>query len=235
MDVPPFPSFTKKWHTTAYDAVDFKLPALSAAGKNVIITGGGSGIGAATALRFAQAGASSVNILGRRGDVLNSTKASIESSVLNAKVYTHIVDVTRKDSIEAAFGAIHASVGKIHVFVANAGYLPANELVKDAESIDWWKSFEINMLGSFLTTQAFLKIKAADSTLVSVASALSHVSFGPGNSSYGASKLAGIKFFAEVQLENPDVKVVSMHPGVIGTDMSKKNGAEGMDDGTIYS
>lgn len=104
-------------------------------------------------------------------------------------------------------------------------------MVEDAGSTDWWKGFEINLLGSFLTTRVFLKIKAADSTIVSVASALSHVSFLTGNSSYGASKLAGMIFSAEVRTQNPEVKVVSIHPGVIGTYMSKKNGAGGMGNG----
>jgi NAD(P)-dependent dehydrogenase (short-subunit alcohol dehydrogenase family) len=231
MSTPALPSFTKKWHSTAYEALDTSLPSLSAAGKNIVITGGGSGIGAATALRFAQAGASSISILGRRADILESTRSVIESSVPSAKVLTYSVDVMQKSSVDAAFTAIHAAVGKIHVFVNNAGYLPAKSSILEAETEDWWLAFQINILGAFHATQAFLKFKAAESTLVNVSSAISYVLFVEGTSSYGASKEAGVRFFASVQVENPEVRVVNIQPGTVHTDMAQKSGYPSSDDG----
>jgi len=206
---PTFPSFTKKFHETAYDSLDPSLPSLSAAGKNVVITGGGTGVGAATALRFAQAGASSISILGRRISPLESTKSNIEASVPGARVYVYTTDVTKRDSVSTTFKEIFDSVGGIHIFVNNAGYLSKKLPIKDAEDDEWWHAFEINVRGSFLATQAFLHFKAEGAVLINVSSAVSHVSVGPNFSSYNASKEGAVRFFTDVQLEHPELRVIS--------------------------
>ena len=226
----PFPSFTKKWHTTAYGALDPTLPALLATGKNVVITGGGTGIGAATALRFAQAGASSISILGRRPSPLTSTKSFIQASIPTAKIYTHVTDVTQKDSVTTTFKMIHESVGEIHVFVNNAGYASTPASIKDADSEDWWRGFEINIRGAFFATQAFLHFMAKDAVLINISSAVTHILYGPNGSSYSASKEGAVRFFADVQLEHPEVRVVNLQPGTIETDMARKVGVNGRDD-----
>lgn len=64
-----FPSFTKIFHHEPYDEISPSRPDLSVKGKSVIITGGGTGIGKAIAKAYAQAGASSIAIIGRRGDI----------------------------------------------------------------------------------------------------------------------------------------------------------------------
>jgi NAD(P)-dependent dehydrogenase (short-subunit alcohol dehydrogenase family) len=65
----------------AYNIINPKLPYLSAAGKNIVITGGGTGIAASTALCFAQAGASNISIPHQSASALNETKASNIASV----------------------------------------------------------------------------------------------------------------------------------------------------------
>lgn len=116
------PSFTKEWHTTMYPAIDSSQPSLSTKGKNVVVSGGGTGIGAATAYHFARSGASSVTILGRRPDRLISTQALLQTEFPAVKVLYFSVDVTDKAGVDAAFKDIHAQVGEIHVLIANAGY-----------------------------------------------------------------------------------------------------------------
>ena len=74
----PFPSPTKVWHDTAYDAISAKRPELSAKGKSVLVTGGGTGIGAETAYVFASAGASRIALFGRREQPLLETKKRIQ-------------------------------------------------------------------------------------------------------------------------------------------------------------
>ncbi|KAA8568229.1 hypothetical protein EYC84_008613 [Monilinia fructicola] len=61
----PFPSPTSTWHSKTYPSLSPTRPELSAKGKSVLITGGGSGIGAETALYFATAGASRIALLGQ--------------------------------------------------------------------------------------------------------------------------------------------------------------------------
>jgi NAD(P)-dependent dehydrogenase (short-subunit alcohol dehydrogenase family)/SAM-dependent methyltransferase len=231
-----FPSLTKKYHKTAYDQIDPTLPALSAAGKNIVVTGGGTGIGAATALSFAQAGAASVSILGRRTELLESTRSRIESLVPGAQVHTYGTDATQKDSVDTKFKAIHERVGEIHVLVNNHGYkpkvAPENSAIKDIDAEEWWRCFEVNVKGAFNTTQAFLHCKSADAVVVYVTTALSHFDGFPNSSSYSASKAGGVRVFSTLQAEHPELRVVCLHPGVVNTGVVRDEKVAGMaDDG----
>lgn len=60
-----FPPFTLKHHTAPYPAIDPSLSAVSAAGKTILITGGGCGIGPRIAEAFAVAGSTQIALLGR--------------------------------------------------------------------------------------------------------------------------------------------------------------------------
>lgn len=85
-------------------------------------------------------------------------------------------------------------------------------------------------------TQAFLRHAAKDAVLIALTAGLAHLPSMPGYSSYSTSKLAGIKLFESVQAENPELRVVNVHPGVIKSEMSDKGAAQGatlsFDDGT---
>ena len=116
---------TKAYHTTAYPAISPSLPALSSKGKNIVITGGGSGIGSEIAKAFAQSGASSIALLGRTEDSLLQTKREIESSSKTTQVSTYVADITDPIALEQSLKT-HAQNhgGELHVLVANAGFLP---------------------------------------------------------------------------------------------------------------
>lgn len=229
-----FPSLTKTYRKTAYDALDPTLPALSAAGKNIVITGGGTGIGAATALRFAQAGASSVSIIGRRTELLESTKGDIEALVPSAQVYVYTADITQNDSVNATFDEIHNRVGEIHVLVVNAGYkpkvAPKASAIKDIDSEEWWRCFEVNIKGAFLTTQPFLRVKSADAVVIYVTTALSHFSGFANSSSYSSSKAGGVRLYSTLQAEHPELRVVCLHPGVVNTGVVRDSKVAGNPD-----
>ena len=73
------PSYTKTRHSIAYPAVSPSIPALSTAGKTILITGGGTGLGPLLAHAFASSGATKIAILGRTASSLQATKTAMEA------------------------------------------------------------------------------------------------------------------------------------------------------------
>ncbi|KAF9996388.1 hypothetical protein BGZ79_009874 [Entomortierella chlamydospora] len=230
-----FPPFTQKHHTTPYPAIDPSLPALSAAGKVIVITGGGSGIGPHIANAFALAGSRKIAILGRTRSTLDKTKATLESTYPGIKVLIFVADVADASAVNAAFNGTKDAFGPIDIFVANAAYLPEPVKVKDTDVEDFVQGLDTNVKGSLITTQAFLATAAlSDAVLIHVTTAAVHLPGLANFSGYQISKLAALKFFEVVQIENPHIRVMNVRPGYLVTDMNAKVIAGGVgSDGSI--
>ena len=142
MSTPPFPSPTKKWHNREYDEISPKRPELSAKGKNVIVTGGGIGIGISVARAFAEAGASVIGVIGRTESALMQSKHNIEKEFSSARVVVLPADILDETSIVKALAGFRESHGLIDVFVHNAGYMSDLAPVQDASVDEAFKSFE---------------------------------------------------------------------------------------------
>lgn len=231
-----FPSLTKTYHKTVYGAINPE--SLSMAGKNIVITGGGSGIGAAMVLAFVQAGAASVSMLGRRIEKLEETRANAALLAPEVPVYVYGTDVSQEQGVKAAFAQISQQCGKIDVLISNHGYKPkvkpAHSAIKEIDVEEWWKCFETNIKGTFNVVQAFLQCKAEHATAMYVTSALSHFDGSPKSSGYAASKAGGVRLFSTLQAEHPEIRVVSMHPGVVNTGVVRDAKVAGnSDDGRI--
>ncbi|KEF55364.1 uncharacterized protein A1O9_08114 [Exophiala aquamarina CBS 119918] len=227
MASPPFKSFvsfTETWHNRPYPAISPTRPELSVAGKSVVITGGGTGIGKAAAIAFAQAGAKSVSIIGRRLDRLQSAGAAITEANPSTQVVLQTGDVANRTSIETALGAVVASIGgKIDIFLNNAGVLAKEATVIDYPESEVRKSFEINLMGSFNALQAFTPLAAPGAKFLNTGSGISHWSplpEVPGVWSYAASKAAALKMIDYYASENPNIHVVSIQPGIISTEIN---------------
>jgi 3-oxoacyl-[acyl-carrier protein] reductase len=128
------------------------LMAENQAAQRVIITGGHSGIGLATARAFVQAGAR-VAIIGRREAVLRSAAAGLGERALWQQA-----DVSRREQIGAAVEAIVAEFGGVDVLVNSAG-TSAGPAIRTSDAIDaaeraWDEEIAIHLTGVFLTTMA---------------------------------------------------------------------------------
>jgi NADP-dependent 3-hydroxy acid dehydrogenase YdfG len=118
-----FPSPVKAFHTDTYPAIDPTLPQLSTKGKNIVISGGGTGIGSEIARSFAKSGASSISIFGRTEKNLLQAKEQLSKEYPNTKLYTYVADVVKRNTLDAAFQSIKTAVGPVDILIANAGYL----------------------------------------------------------------------------------------------------------------
>lgn len=212
-----------------YPAIDPSSPYLSSSGKIVIITGGSRGIGKATALAFAKSRAKAVIITGRTEKVLSETAAEIRE--LGAEARYFAADIVDQNRIQEVFASVKKEFGRIDVVVSNAGYLPDEALIRDAKLDDWWRAFEVNTMGAFIAMQAFVLYAQPGANLISIISALAHIPYFPGFSSYGASKLAAVKLLQDAQVEYPELRFFSIQPGLIDTETSSKSDVPAEDTG----
>ncbi|CAG8949802.1 hypothetical protein HYFRA_00004126 [Hymenoscyphus fraxineus] len=236
MDPPStFPTYTQKWHTFPTPSISPLRPELSAKGKVIVITGGGSGIGLSVAKAFAQAGASRIGIIGRRKNILRTSIAEIAKCCTDSGtgVEYAVADVTIASEINAAFKELAEKMGKIDVFVSNAGFMARPAPVAEAvDDVEWWTSFETNIKGTLYSLRAFLVHASPTPMLLSMNSGFAHIDPIPGFSSYAASKAAALRLVDYFRRENPDLHAVYLQPGVVRTEMSAKSGwMGGWDDG----
>jgi len=225
-------SFTPTYHHHSYPAIDPSRPELSAKGKVVLITGGGQGIGKATAHAFAQANAHAIIITGRTQKTLLETKAELEKINADTKVHTFVGDVTDADAVRSIFDSIKQEFGSLDVLVSNAGYLPESAPFSKQDPDEFWKAFEINTKGAFNILLAFRSVASPNATLINVSTAAAHIAF-PGSQGYSSSKTAALSLFEFFQTENNSLRVISVHPGVILSAMSIKAGFPPQDDETL--
>ncbi|KAF2168895.1 hypothetical protein M409DRAFT_65252 [Zasmidium cellare ATCC 36951] len=229
-DVPEWISFTKTWHNKPYSFISPERPELSAAGKNVVVAGGGTGIGKATAIAFAQAGAASVAILGRRANRLEEAAQEIRAAGPKTTVLTQGADMSQLTAAEAALKSIASKVGKIHVFVWCVGILPKTAPVLGYDEQEFRRGFELMVMSAFNAIQAVVPVAASDAKLINVSSGIAHINPMPGLFNYAMYKLAVVKMFDYLAAENPELHVVNTQPGVIRTEINSDTDVEGQDE-----
>ena len=185
-------------------------------GKVAFITGASQGIGRATALRFAQEGATLV-ICARREQLIREVAAEIEQA--GGKAQALVLDVGDLAAYEHAINAAAAQYGRLDVLMNNAMDTAMSPLL--AQSLeDWQRAFRINVDAPFVSTQAALKIMQAQrgGSIINVISiaALRGIN---GGAAYGASKAALQQFSVVAAIEGAafNVRVNTISPGVFET------------------
>jgi NAD(P)-dependent dehydrogenase (short-subunit alcohol dehydrogenase family) len=184
--------------------------------KVVIVTGASSGIGRATALAFAAAGAS-VGLVARRRHALEDVARLArggETAVLPA-------DVTRRDDVQACFAEARARFGRIDVVVNNAGILrPAP--VAHIATTDLEAMLRVNLFGALFVMQEALPLMLAegDGCIVNVASLAGRRGYTP-LGGYCATKFAliGLTEALRMELQGTRVHVALVLPGIVETPM----------------
>ncbi|RMZ83010.1 hypothetical protein DV737_g1768, partial [Chaetothyriales sp. CBS 132003] len=229
-----FKSFTKTWHNKPYPQISPGRPELSAAGKIVFITGGGTGIGKATAIAFAQAGAKAIAIFGRRVDRLKSAAEEIRNA--NPKGTTSVVfeavNLSQRAAVDTAFASAVDKVGraKVDVFISNAAILPTAGPVAPYEEKDLYKGLELNIGSAFNAIGAVFPLLAPGAKVLNISSGIGHIDVVPGLWLYAMTKAATTKMFDYFQAENPDLHVFNVQPGVVTTELNSGSGFDGQDD-----
>ncbi|KAH7406727.1 hypothetical protein DE146DRAFT_402422 [Phaeosphaeria sp. MPI-PUGE-AT-0046c] len=232
MELPNTP--TKTFHKATYPTLDPTRPELSAKGKSVIITGGGTGIGAETAKYFAKAGAALIALLGRREEPLLSTKASLDKDFPSTKILAIATDITKSEQAKAAVDQVVAITGKVDVLVSNAAVVGILSPIADATPDALLDGIFTNLKMSANITSAFLPHAAKDGVVIDTNSSAAHMDVAPGFASYNIAKLAIARYFSCLQFENPNLSVFCVQPGAIKSDMSREAGYQEAKEGEEF-
>ncbi len=188
-------------------------------GKVALITGAASGIGLATARRFAAEGAT-VLLGDRNGDALAKARADLPGDMHQAVTF----DVTDEEAWTALAADIKRRFGKLDILVNNAGF---GKFASIAEtSLAQWRSIlAVNLDSVFLGTKAMLPLLAAsgNGAIVNMSSIRGIVA-GVGTGSYCAAK-GGVRMFTkataiECAAAGNGVRANSVHPGHIATPLT---------------
>ncbi|KAF2110012.1 hypothetical protein BDV96DRAFT_218777 [Lophiotrema nucula] len=220
------PDFIKTIHNKAYPAIDPTQPALSAAGKTILITGGATGIGFETARSFALAGAATVIIAARRAAVLEEAAASLSKEFPRTHFLQHTADIAKPESVKQLFGYAvkEAKNGGIDVLVTSAVYAQLPMSVLDVSVEEVRESFETNVIGNLDVVKNFLAAPSSGQKIVIDVATNAITNHFPMTPAYGASKSAFTFFMRHLQHDRPEIRVYSFHPGAIWTPLVKNAG-----------
>ncbi len=189
-------------------------------GRTVLVTGAARGQGAEEARRFAAEGATVVV-----ADVLEAEGKATADAIGDAASFVPL-DVTDEDSWRAAVEPLDA----LHVLVNNAGVLGAFTPLFDTDVDALKRTLDINLVGTFLGMKhAGRKIADAGGGAIVNISSISGMWGTPYASAYTASKWAirGLTKSAAVELGRSGIRVNSVHPGGVKTDMTAAMGDDG--------
>jgi len=188
-------------------------------GRVAVITGGGSGIGLATATRLADRGChlALVDI-----DAERLEAAAKDFAMRDVKTSTHVVDVADADAMAALPAAVIAEHGAVHIVVNNAGVSVAASF-EDQSLDDLRWIVGINFWGVIHGCKFFLpELKKQDEAhIVNISSMFGFLGV-PSQSSYCATKFA-VRGFTEAlwaELQGTSVGITSIHPGGINTNIA---------------
>jgi NAD(P)-dependent dehydrogenase (short-subunit alcohol dehydrogenase family) len=197
-------------------------------GKTIFITGASKGIGAATAISFARAGASNIIIAARTSlaqierDINTAAK---EANRQQPRVLALKVDVISQESVEAAAKRISEAFDSIDVLINNAGYLETWANVDESDPSEWWdKTWNINLKGVYLVCRSFipLVLKSSTKSVLNVSSIGAHMAMA-GASAYQTTKLAVSRFteFLMTEYGEKGLIALSAHPGGVNTELAR--------------
>ncbi|MGB2694845.1 MAG: SDR family NAD(P)-dependent oxidoreductase [Dehalococcoidia bacterium] len=199
-------------------------------GKVALITGGGSGIGRATALRLAKEGASVV-VADVDDDGGKETVRQIEIAAGRASYVR--ADVADEADARAMVAFAEETFGGLDILHNNAGIITRRPRFPDAETESWYRTLDVNLRGVIIGTQYGIRSmrKRGGGVIINTAS-MAGLAGWPGDPIYSASKGGVVLFTASLALlkDEANIRVNCVCPGVVDTPLLRKASEDAADE-----
>ena len=185
-----------------------------------VVTGASSGIGYATALALAKAGAK-IAVGARRVERLEQLKK--ETEMLGGECITVSCDVTKRSDCENLINSAVKKWGRVDILVNNAGLMPLS-FVKNLKVDEWEQMVDVNIKGVLYCTAAAIPhlIKQNSGHIVNISSVAGRIVF-PAGSVYCATKFAVRAFSEGLRQElstKNNIRVTTIEPGIVATELT---------------
>lgn len=190
-------------------------------GKVVVVTGGSRGIGRATALEFAKEGAGVIVVYNKAADEADKVVDAIKK--MGRKAQAIKCDVAHENEVKAMVDKAINSFKHVDILVNNAGIV-IDTPFKNRTVEHWKKTLDVNLIGSFLCAKYLgpLMVKQKYGQIVNVSSNNAFGGWGGDSIDYDASKAGMVIMTKDLAVEfGPYVRVNSLAPGWVDTDMNK--------------
>jgi len=193
-------------------------------GSYAVVTGASRGIGRATAIALAEAGASGVAVLYRASTRRAEEVVSILKSLGARESFAFQVDVSSWESVRRAADAVGARFPHVNVLVNNAGIIQFGS-IEELSPEEWGRVIAVNLTGAFHMVKALLPLleRAPWAAVVNVASIAGQTGNVVAGVAYAASKAGLIGFTKRlaVELAPRGIRVNAVAPSFVETDMTR--------------
>mgnify|MGYP001563302463 CR=1 FL=1 len=193
------------------------------AGKITVVTGGASGIGKATALRFGQEGAAAVTLVDI--DPENLVIAEREVAASGTQVLSLRANVASEADWQRVVAAVRSKYGRVDVLFNNAGGSISNQLITDYSEEEWDKVVDVNLKGEFLALKHMLPLMVdRGGSIINTSSSYGLAGY-PRSAVYTASKGGIIALTRQVALDygRHNIRVNCICPGPTLTPLWRRN------------
>lgn len=194
---------------------------LSWQGRTAVVTGASGGLGRRIAAALGAAGAQ-VAVIGRNPERIAATADLVVQN--GGKALPLSCDVSDEGAVNDTMARVRDALGPIDLLVNNAGEHGPIESVERVDASAWWRTFESNLLGTFLCTQAVLpQMSARQAGMIVNIASHAGVFRWPFCSAYSVSKSAVIKFTENLAQETfrQNIHTFAYHPGLLSIGLAE--------------
>jgi len=192
---------------------------LELTGKTALVTGASSGIGAATAILFAELGAKVA--IGYHANQEGAERTRAEITAAGGQAITIQADMRKAGEVRSLVERATAALGPIDILINNAGSLVARLALPKLSEESWDEILDLNLKSAVLCSQAVAPamIERKRGAIVNIVSIAAHSGGGPGAGPYSAAKAGLIAFTKSMakELAPHGIRVNGVSPGTIDT------------------